>query len=110
MTKVNVVKVKKIIHPLVKGDKSLLCVPKDYDSKKHLPLKAKQFTNLATWLDYQAALLHLRAGQMTIRADNLRKYGDPKKKKAAQKLARLVARKEKILKEIATFEASVNVK
>lgn len=74
----------------------LTSVPSNFDPKNHKPLKKAIFVDEATYLDYRAwdearkaDRFLKKSARMTARAERLRKFGDDKMRKKADRAARM---------------------
>lgn len=78
-----------------------------YDPRKHLPLKKNNFTDIATFIKYQAYLLKIRgnnllklAADKEAKADRIAKFGDEQTRRKVQKIARMREQLEALQKQL----------
>ncbi len=108
-------KVEKKAHPLIGSKKEGVYpfkeAPQDYDPKKHLPLKRKDFDTLASYKYFQAAQLRAKADKLEEDAKNALTKGDKKAQRAKKKLKNLVAQRlefQKTLREAGLTDEDIS--
>jgi hypothetical protein len=83
-------------------DKGLFTrLPDDFDQKKHLPLKKKQFADEYAFLILRAEQLEKQAVKMRELAEQSKKLGNVKDRVKAKRLVQLTARLEELKKSLA---------
>jgi len=100
----------------IKNDKGLLTkVPDDFDISKHKPMKKTIFADQATFIESQAVIAEQRANKLLAlakerreRVERLRKFGDEKTRKKADKLARIKKQEAILAKELEELGVDVD--
>ena len=91
-------KVEKAKYPIPEG--GLKEVPTDFDTKKHRPLKSKDFADESSWCELQAKHCEAKATEWRSKGEESKKLGSVKDRAKAKNLLRMQDRMAELMKEL----------